>query len=104
MGNEIFEADDPSSLSSHELKNRNRQHFIFGFLAKIIRIYMTNYLKRFFEEFPCIKEAAWKTRFENVTEAFLNFDFKSQKSKETIRRALNVSFIIYNKGQAFRYE
>jgi len=50
MENETLEADDPSSLRPHVLENRNRQHQIFIYLAKIIRIYMQNYLKTFFEQ------------------------------------------------------
>ena len=96
MENEILEADDPLSLRPHELENRNRQHQIFIYLAKIVRIYMQNYLKTFFEQFSCqsaIGQTIWTTRFENVAQAFLHFDFRSQERKENIRRALHVSLL-----------
>ena len=96
MENEILEADDPLSLRPHELENRNRQPQIFIYLAKIVRIYMQNYLKTFFEQFSCqsaIGQTIWTTRFENVAQAFLHFDFRSQERKENIRRALHVSLL-----------
>ena len=96
MENEILEADDPTSLMPHELENRNRQHQIFSYLAKIIRIYMTNYLKGFFEYYSCqsvIRETIWTTRFKNVADAFHHFNFASKKRKENLRRALHVSLL-----------
>ena len=66
----------------------------FQFSAKIIRIYMANYLKRFFEYYSCqsvIRETIWTTRFKNVAHAFHHFNFASKKHKENLRRALHVS-------------
>ena len=82
MENEILESDDPSSLRSHELENRKRQHQIFSYLAKIIRIYMINYLKGFFENYSrqsVIRETIWTTRFADVADAFHHFNFASKK-------------------------
>ena len=94
MENEILESDDPSSLRSHELENRNRQHQIFSYLAKIIRIYMIHYLKGLFENYSClsvIRETKWTTRFKDVADAFHHYDFASKNRKEDLRRALHVS-------------
>ena len=96
MENEILEADDPLYLKPHELENRNRQHQILIYLAKIIRIYMQKYLKTFFEQFSCqsaIRQTIWTTRFENVARAFFQFDFRSPERKENLRRALHVSLL-----------
>ena len=57
---------------------------------------MQNYLKTFFEQFSCqsaIGQTIWTTRFENVAQAFLHFDFRSQERKENLRRALHVSLL-----------
>ena len=95
MESKIFEADNPCLLRSHELENRNRQHQIFIFLAKIIRIYMKNYLIGFFENLSfqsALRQTIWISRFENLFHAFKLFDSQSQEGKEALRGALHVSF------------
>ena len=102
MENEVLESDesdDPSCLRSRELENRNRQHQIFSYLAKIIRIYMIHYLKGFFQNYSrqsVIRETIWTTRFKDLVDAFHHFNFASKKRKEDLRKALHVSISYSN--------
>ena len=94
MGSEIFEQDHPGDLQPHERKNRSRQHDIFIFLAKTIRIYMVNYLRGYFNDFPV--QENWRTRFKNISQAFENFNFESKESKTSLRKALHVRLTLYH--------